>query len=174
MQFRAIIDRGCAVPEGMEIGFDHKADRARGFRVSEAGVVLVTPGMLGYGWFPITMGAPPDPAAFAAAADRVGGFVDELRKEKVRKKAATKAMNELYAEVFRTAYGYESIGLRYFNVFGPRQAPGGPYAAVIPNWYSSLLRGEPVYINGDGETSRDFCHIDNAVQPRLYGSGAAQ
>lgn len=81
--------------------------------------------------------------------------------------AATKAMNEFYAEVFHTTYGYRSIGLRYFNVFGPRQAPGGPYAAVMPNWYSSLLRGDPVYINGDGETSRDFCHIDNAVQANI-------
>lgn len=81
--------------------------------------------------------------------------------------AVTKYLNELYAEVFARCYGIETIGLRYFNVFGPRQDPEGPYAAVIPRWARAMLRGEPCVINGDGETSRDFCHVANAVQANL-------
>lgn len=84
--------------------------------------------------------------------------------------AVTKYVNELYAEVFAKAYDTQSIGLRYFNVFGPRQDPVGAYAAVIPKWISSLIKGEPVYINGDGETSRDFCYIDNVVQANLLAA----
>jgi UDP-N-acetylglucosamine 4-epimerase len=84
--------------------------------------------------------------------------------------AATKLMNEVYAEVFMRAYGLESIGLRYFNVFGPRQDPEGAYAAVIPKWIASLLRREPVQVNGDGETSRDFCFIANVVQANLLAA----
>jgi UDP-N-acetylglucosamine 4-epimerase len=84
--------------------------------------------------------------------------------------AATKAMNEVYADVFARNYGFESIGLRYFNVFGPRQDPEGAYAAVIPKWTSALLKGEPVQINGDGETSRDFCYVDNVVQANLLAA----
>jgi UDP-N-acetylglucosamine 4-epimerase len=81
--------------------------------------------------------------------------------------AVTKYVNELYADVFAKTYGFNSIGLRYFNVFGKRQDPEGAYAAVIPKWISVLLNnGNPV-INGDGETSRDFCYIDNAVQANL-------
>src|SRR5258706_101534 len=80
---------------------------------------------------------------------------------------AGKHMNELYADVFGRCYGLESIGLRYFNVFGPRQDPDGAYAAVIPKWIAAMLRGETVYINGDGETARDFCFIDNVVQANL-------
>lgn len=81
--------------------------------------------------------------------------------------AVTKYVNELYADVFARTYGFGSIGLRYFNVFGPRQDPNGAYAAVIPKWISSLVQGETVFINGDGETSRDFCFIDNVVQMNL-------
>ncbi|MFZ5652556.1 MAG: SDR family oxidoreductase [Bacillota bacterium] len=81
--------------------------------------------------------------------------------------AVTKYVNELYAGVFGRVYGMECIGLRYFNIFGPRQDPDGAYAAVIPKWFSGLLRGETVYINGDGETSRDFCFIENAVQANI-------
>jgi len=81
--------------------------------------------------------------------------------------AVTKLVNELYAEVFARTYGLHSMGLRYFNVFGPRQDPNGAYAAVIPRWASALVRGEPVRINGDGETSRDFCFVANAVQANL-------
>lgn len=84
--------------------------------------------------------------------------------------AVTKYVNELYAEVFARSYGFQSIGLRYFNVFGRRQDPNGAYAAVIPKWTASLLRGEMVFINGDGETSRDFCFVDNAVQANLLAA----
>ncbi|MDR3414066.1 MAG: SDR family oxidoreductase [Formivibrio sp.] len=84
--------------------------------------------------------------------------------------AATKAMNELYAGVFARTYGLSSIGLRYFNVFGPRQDPEGAYAAVIPKWIAALLHGELVVINGDGETSRDFCYVANAVQANLLAA----
>jgi len=81
--------------------------------------------------------------------------------------AVTKYVNELYADVFASAYGFRSIGLRYFNIFGQRQDPDGAYAAVIPKWFSGILRTSPVYINGDGETSRDFCYIANCVQANL-------
>lgn len=81
--------------------------------------------------------------------------------------AVMKATNELYAGVFTRIYGIECIGLRYFNVFGRRQDPDGAYAAVIPKWVGSLLEGKDVYINGDGETSRDFCYIDNVIQMNL-------
>lgn len=81
--------------------------------------------------------------------------------------AVTKYLNELYADVFARTYGISSIGLRYFNVFGPRQDPEGAYAAVIPKWVASMIRNETVFINGDGETSRDFCFVANAVQANL-------
>ena len=84
--------------------------------------------------------------------------------------AVTKYVNELYADVFARCYGFNTIGLRYFNVFGKRQDPNGAYAAVIPKWIASMIKGEPVYINGDGETSRDFCYIDNAVQANLLSA----
>jgi UDP-N-acetylglucosamine 4-epimerase len=81
--------------------------------------------------------------------------------------AVSKYANELYAKVFGRCYGLETIGLRYFNVFGPRQDPNGPYAAVIPRWIAAIKKGEPVLIYGDGKTSRDFCYVDNAVQANL-------
>jgi UDP-N-acetylglucosamine 4-epimerase len=81
--------------------------------------------------------------------------------------AVTKYLNELYADVFARCYGMETIGLRYFNVFGARQDPDGPYAAVIPRWARAMLAGAACIINGDGETSRDFCYIANAVQANL-------
>ena len=84
--------------------------------------------------------------------------------------AVTKYVNELYADVFARSYGLQSIGLRYFNVFGPRQDPEGAYAAVLPKWIASLIKGDPVYINGDGETSRDFCFIANVVQANLFAA----
>ena len=86
--------------------------------------------------------------------------------------AVTKYVNELYADVFGKTYGLQSIGLRYFNVFGPRQDPNGAYAAVIPKWISSMIRNEPIYINGDGETSRDFCYVANAVQANILAATA--
>ena len=82
--------------------------------------------------------------------------------------AATKAMNEVYAGVFARLYGLPSIGLRYFNVFGPRQDPEGGYAAVIPKWIAALLKHEPIFINGDGETTRDFCFVADVVQANLF------
>ena len=88
--------------------------------------------------------------------------------------AASKMMNETYAQAFGQAYGLSSIGLRYFNVFGRRQDPEGAYAAVIPKWIASLLKQEPVYINGDGETSRDFCFVENVVQANLLAATAAE
>jgi len=81
--------------------------------------------------------------------------------------AATKHMNEVYAQVFERTYGLGTVGLRYFNVFGPRQDPNGAYAAVIPRWMAALARGEACDINGDGLTSRDFCFVANAVQANL-------
>ena len=87
--------------------------------------------------------------------------------------ALTKHINELYAGVFDTCYGFKSIGLRYFNVFGPRQDPNGAYASVIPAWIRALLSGEPAYVNGDGLAARDFCYIDNVVQANLLASMAS-
>jgi UDP-N-acetylglucosamine 4-epimerase len=84
--------------------------------------------------------------------------------------AVTKCVNELYADVFARCYGFESIGLRYFNVFGPRQDPNGAYAAVIPAWIAAMVRNEAVFINGDGKTTRDFCYVDNAVQANLLAA----
>ena len=84
--------------------------------------------------------------------------------------AVTKYVNELYADVFGKTYGLQSIGLRYFNVFGPRQDPEGAYAAVIPKWIASMIKDQPVYINGDGETSRDFCYIANVVQANILAA----
>lgn len=84
--------------------------------------------------------------------------------------AVTKYVNELYADVYARSYGMQCIGLRYFNVFGPRQDPQGAYAAVIPQWVAALIGGTPLRINGDGETSRDFCYIDNVVQANLLAA----
>jgi UDP-N-acetylglucosamine 4-epimerase len=81
--------------------------------------------------------------------------------------AATKAMDEAYADMFARLYGLPSVGLRYFNVFGPRQNPEGGYAAVIPKWIAALLKREPVFINGDGETTRDFCFVADVVRANL-------
>ncbi len=86
--------------------------------------------------------------------------------------AVTKVVNELYASVFAKTYGFKVIGLRYFNIFGKRQDPDGAYAAVIPKWVSSIMKNEEVFINGDGETSRDFCYIDNTVQMNLLAAMA--
>ena len=84
--------------------------------------------------------------------------------------AVTKYVNELYARVFALNYGFKSIGLRYFNVFGKRQTPDGAYAAVIPKWTGAMIHGQEVTINGDGETSRDFCYIENTVQANILSS----
>jgi UDP-N-acetylglucosamine 4-epimerase len=84
--------------------------------------------------------------------------------------AVTKLVNEQYADVFAKAYGFKTIGLRYFNIFGPRQDPNGAYAAVVPKWAAAMIQNEPVWINGDGETSRDFCYVANAVQANLLAA----
>ena len=112
---------------------------------------------------------------YAASSSTYGDHPDLPKvEEKIGKPlspyAVTKYVNELYADVFARAYDMKCIGLRYFNIFGKRQDPNGAYAAVIPKWIESLLKGEPVYINGDGETSRDFCFIDNAIQANLLAA----
>jgi UDP-N-acetylglucosamine 4-epimerase len=86
--------------------------------------------------------------------------------------AVTKYVNELYADVFARSYGFGSVGLRYFNVFGKRQDPDGAYAAVIPKWIAAMIRGDEVVVNGDGETSRDFCFVENAVQANILAAMA--
>jgi UDP-N-acetylglucosamine 4-epimerase len=96
--------------------------------------------------------------------------IEERVGEPLSPYAATKAMNELYARVFAKVFGLPCIGLRYFNVFGPRQDPEGAYAAVIPRWIAALLQGQPIHIYGDGETSRDFSYITNVVQANILAA----
>ncbi len=86
--------------------------------------------------------------------------------------AVTKYVNELYADVFQRTYNFNTIGLRYFNIFGKRQDPNGAYAAVIPKWTSAVIKDDDIYINGDGETSRDFCFIENAIQANILAATA--
>jgi UDP-N-acetylglucosamine/UDP-N-acetylgalactosamine 4-epimerase len=96
--------------------------------------------------------------------------VEDLIGKPLSPYAVTKYVNELYTEVFARCYGFKTVGLRYFNIFGQRQDPEGAYAAVIPKWVAGMIKNEPVYINGDGETSRDFCYIDNTVQANLLAA----
>jgi len=113
------------------------------------------------------------PRLVFASSSAVFGDDPELPKveERIGRAASpyglSKHINELYAGVFACCYGFQWIGLRYFNVFGPRQDPDGPYASVIPAWIGALLRGQSAYINGDGSCARDFCHVDNVVQMNL-------
>jgi UDP-N-acetylglucosamine 4-epimerase len=110
-------------------------------------------------------------ASSAAYGDHPGlPKVEETIGRPLSPYGAGKYMNELYADVFGRCYGLETVGLRYFNVFGPRQDPDGAYAAVIPKWIAAMLRNETVYINGDGETARDFCFIDNVVQANILAA----
>lgn len=88
--------------------------------------------------------------------------------------AVTKYVNELYADVFSRTYGFKTIGLRYFNIFGKRQTPDGAYAAVIPKWTAAMIAGDEVFINGDGDTSRDFNFIENAVQANILAAIATE
>ena len=112
-------------------------------------------------------------ASSAAYGDHPGlPKVEETIGRPLSPYGAGKYMNELYADVFGRCYGLETVGLRYFNVFGPRQDPDGAYAAVIPKWIAAMLRDETVYINGDGETARDFCYIDNVVQANILAATA--
>ena len=99
--------------------------------------------------------------------------VEDLIGRQLSPYAVSKYADELYAHAFGLAYGMELLGLRYFNVFGPRQDPNGPYAAVIPLWFRSLLEGSPVFVNGDGETSRDFCYVENVVGANLLAATTA-
>jgi UDP-N-acetylglucosamine 4-epimerase len=112
---------------------------------------------------------------FAASSSTYGDHpvlprVEERIGRPLSPYAVTKYVNELYAGVFERTYGMQTIGLRYFNVFGRRQNPDGPYAAVIPKWVASLLSGEECVIYGDGENSRDFCHVDNVAQANLLAA----
>lgn len=112
---------------------------------------------------------------YAASSSTYGDHPDLPKiEEKIGKPlspyAVTKYVNELYADVFAKTYGFRSIGLRYFNVFGRRQDPNGAYAAVIPKWISSAIKGDPIYVNGDGETSRDFCFVENVCQINLLAA----
>lgn len=112
---------------------------------------------------------------YAASSSTYGDQSDAVKQEArigrpLSPYAVTKYVNELYADVYARSYGLDSIGLRYFNVFGPRQDPQGAYAAVIPQWIAALLAGEAVNINGDGETGRDFCYIANVVQANLLAA----
>ena len=100
--------------------------------------------------------------------------VEEVIGKPLSPYAVTKYVNELYADVFARTYGFKATGLRYFNVFGQRQDPDGAYAAVIPKWAAAMIAGEPVYVNGDGETSRDFCFIENAVQANVLAATAPE
>jgi UDP-N-acetylglucosamine/UDP-N-acetylgalactosamine 4-epimerase len=114
---------------------------------------------------------------YAASSSTYGDHPDLPKIEDVIGKplspyAITKYVNELYAGIFYKNYDFKSIGLRYFNIFGPRQDPNGAYAAVIPKWISSMLKDEELIINGDGKTSRDFCFIDNAVQANILAAVA--
>ena len=112
---------------------------------------------------------------YAASSSAYGDHPDLPKVEEVVGRqlspyGVTKYVNELYARVFARCYGFGTIGLRYFNVFGPRQDPDGEYAAVIPKWTAAMLKGEDVFINGDGNTSRDFCYVENAVQANLLAA----
>lgn len=112
---------------------------------------------------------------YAASSSTYGDHPDLPKREDVIGKplspyAVTKYVNELYADVFARSYGLNSIGLRYFNVFGPRQDPNGAYAAVIPKWAAAMLNDDIVHINGDGTTSRDFCYVANAVQANILAA----
>ena len=112
---------------------------------------------------------------YAASSSTYGDHPDLPKQEDIignplSPYAVTKYVNELYANVFARAYDFKCIGLRYFNIFGPRQDPEGAYAAVIPRWIANMLHNQPVYVNGDGETSRDFCYIDNTVQANILAA----
>lgn len=120
-----------------------------------------------------------DSFTYAASSSTYGDHpglpkVEDMIGNPLSPYAVTKYVNELYAGVFARTYGFRTIGLRYFNVFGKRQDPNGAYAAVIPRWIAAMLRNDEVVIFGDGETSRDFCFIDNAVQMNLLAALAPE
>lgn len=115
---------------------------------------------------------------YAASSSTYGNHValpkvEDVIGEPLSPYAVTKRVNELYANVYAKVYGFKTIGLRYFNVFGKRQDPNGAYAAVIPKWTSNMIKNKPVIINGDGETSRDFCFIENTIQMNILAATAS-
>jgi len=112
---------------------------------------------------------------YAASSSTYGDHPDLPKREEnigrpLSPYAVTKLVNEIYADVFQRTYGQDVVGLRYFNVFGPRQDPNGPYAAVIPKWIAAMLGKNEVYINGDGTTSRDFCYVENVIQANVMAA----
>lgn len=112
---------------------------------------------------------------YAASSSTYGDYSGKIKREDrigrpLSPYAVTKYVNELYSDVFRRCYDFSSIGLRYFNIFGPRQDPNGAYAAVIPKWFDAFLTGKNAYVFGDGETSRDFCYVDNAIQANILAA----
>ena len=116
---------------------------------------------------------------YAASSSTYGDHLESPKVEERMGKllspyALTKYVNELYADVFARSYGFNTIGLRYFNVFGPRQDPNGAYAAVIPLWASALIKNEPIFINGDGKTSRDYTYVANVVQANILAATALE
>lgn len=116
-----------------------------------------------------------DSFTYAASSSTYGDHealpkVEDIIGKPLSPYAVTKYVNELYADVFKTNYDFNSIGLRYFNVFGKRQDPDGAYAAVIPKWIDAMINGDDVFINGSGETSRDFCFINNVIQANLISA----
>jgi UDP-N-acetylglucosamine 4-epimerase len=134
-------------------------------------------------WFYFNVGAAPPPAGvtsfvYAASSSTYGDHpglpkVEDIIGKPLSPYAVTKYVNELYAEVFARCYRFQTTGLRYFNVFGKRQDPNGAYAAVIPKWISAMICSDEVIVNGDGETSRDFCFVENAVQANLLAATTA-
>lgn len=120
-----------------------------------------------------------DSFTYAASSSTYGDHPDLPKVEdKIGKPlspyAVTKVVNELYSDVFAKTYGFKVIGLRYFNIFGKRQDPNGAYAAVIPKWIAALMNNETIFINGDGETSRDFCYIENTIQANILSATASE
>ncbi|MBO4368732.1 MAG: Vi polysaccharide biosynthesis UDP-N-acetylglucosaminuronic acid C-4 epimerase TviC [Desulfovibrio sp.] len=120
-----------------------------------------------------------DSFVYAASSSTYGDSTDLPKVESkignpLSPYAVTKYVNELYADVCARCYGFKTIGLRYFNVFGQRQDPFGAYAAVIPQWFASMIKGDTVFINGDGETTRDFCYIENVIEANLLASMASE
>jgi len=96
--------------------------------------------------------------------------VENITGDALSPYAATKQINEMYAKVFNKVYNFDSIGLRYFNVYGPRQKFSGPYVTVIPTWCSAFIKDEDLFINGDGESSRDFCFVDDVVEANIIAA----
>ncbi len=112
---------------------------------------------------------------YAASSSTYGDHTKLPKREHIIGKplspyAVTKYVNELYADVYKKSYNFNSIGLRYFNVFGKRQTPNSAYAAVIPKWVDAMVKNKQIFINGDGSTSRDFCFIENAIQANILAA----